>query len=130
MNTRIYPSKLIQHLFNKKRKITKENWILKTYKMRYNSVVTKDLVLRILKIRLTVLSFNDTDYLLKSVTSRDRSPCPFLIILKKFPWFWRKMPWLCSFIVWISLLQCSFRSIYEKRLHYFSLWSLYFMCCG
>lgn len=53
--------------------------------MRYNSLVTKDLVLRILKIRLTVLSFNDTDYLLKSVTSRDRSPRPFLIILKKFP---------------------------------------------
>ena len=85
MNTRVYPSKLIQHLFNKKRKITKENWILKTYKMRYNSVVTKDLVLRILKIGLTVLSFNETDYLLKSVTSRDRSPCPFLIIFKKFP---------------------------------------------
>lgn len=60
MNTRIYSSKLIQHLFNKKRKITKENWILKTYKMRYKSLVISDWVLHILKIDLTVLSFNKT----------------------------------------------------------------------
>lgn len=66
MNTRIYSSKLIQHLFNKKRKITKENWILKTYKMRYKSLVISDWVLHILKIDLTVLSFNKTYRLLKA----------------------------------------------------------------
>ena len=48
---------------------------------------------------------------------------------KKSPWFWKKIPWLCSSRDQMSHLKSFFKSIYDIKSQKFSLLGLSFECC-